>query len=182
MDPAIMAAIIAALSSLFGGSDAPDTSTPADAPAGAGKGGVTPGFALPTPAADTDIGAIIQSQVSAPDPVAAPPTVPLSPPEQAGPPLPPPPQAGPPSPFPPPPPPPIVPPAAQLPASIGEILQASPEALAAVAQLLGLGQQSPTTVRAAPAPSGSTGSIIPGLQLPQSGQLGALLRQIPGLI
>lgn len=173
MDPATLAAIVAALASLFGGGSGQDTSTGAEVPAGAGAGGVTPGFTPPTPGADLNIGAILQdtsSQAGLQAPVvaaSAPTTVPLSP----GP-------AVPPAPAPTP------SPAAipdKPPASIGEILAASPEALLAVAQLLGIGGQDQSTVRAAPIPGGTTGSILPGLQLPQSSQLGALLQQIPGL-
>lgn len=63
--------------------------------------------------------------------------------------------------------------------NIGEILAASPEALTAVASLLGLGPQQADTVRAAPAPAGTSGSVIPGLQLPQVNDIGQLLAAIP---
>jgi len=72
------------------------------------------------------------------------------------------------------------PPAAPAP-SIGEVLLSSPEALNAVANLLGLGPQEQNRQVAAPIPGGTVGNIVPGLQLPQTTNIGQLLAQIPGL-
>jgi len=66
--------------------------------------------------------------------------------------------------------------------SIGEILAASPEALAAVANLLGLNQQQGDGgTRPAPVAGGGLGSVVPGFQLPQAPAIGQLLAQIPRL-
>ncbi len=72
------------------------------------------------------------------------------------------------------------PPAAVAP-SIGEVLMSSPEALNAVANLLGLGPQPQGGEVAAPIPGGTVGNVVPGLQLPQTTNIGQLLQQIPGL-
>lgn len=66
------------------------------------------------------------------------------------------------------------------PASIGEILAASPQAIAAVANLLGLNQQEGGT-RPAPVAGGGLGSVVSGFQLPQTPDIGQLLAQIPRL-
>lgn len=63
--------------------------------------------------------------------------------------------------------------------SIGEILQASPEAILAVAQLLGIGPQQQPADRAAPVPGGTVGNVVPGFNLPQTTTIGQLLAQIP---
>ena len=65
--------------------------------------------------------------------------------------------------------------------SVGEVLSASPQALEAVANLLGLGPQEDTKRVAAPIPSGTVGNLIPGFQLPQTLNIGQLLAQIPRL-
>jgi len=101
-------------------------------------------------------------------------------------------------PLPPPPPPPAVgeagstqagppvsragtaPPASPAP-SIGEVLLSSPAALNAVANLLGLGPQEPHRQVGASIPGGTVGNVVPGLQLPQTTNIGQLLAQIPGL-
>ena len=75
---------------------------------------------------------------------------------------------------------PPAPPAAPAP-SIGEVLLSSPEALNAVANLLGLGPQEQNKQIAAPIPGGTVGNVVPGLQLPQISNIGQLLAQIPGL-
>ncbi len=185
MDPATLALIIQTLSQLLGDKPENNITTAAEAPAGT-QGQVGEGFQLPTPGADTGVSSIA-TDTGAADQLASqfaalsggnPTTVPLEgTPEAVGPPtslIPdaPAPVAAPPAP--------VIP--EVPPAGIGEILAANPEALMAVAQFLGLGQEgNQGTVRAAPIPGGSRGSLIPGLELPQSGQIGALLRQIPGL-
>ncbi len=183
MDPATLALIIQTFSQLLGKGPENNIQTSAEVPAGT-ENAAAGGFQLPTPGADTGISAIAPDTGAA-DALAgqfaalqAPTTVPLAA-APAGAPLPAPP---PPDMEPPVPPPPPVPPETP-PAGIGEILAANPEALLAVAQFLGLGQEGAQgTSRPAPVPGGTQGSLIPGLQLPQSGQIGALLRQIPGLV
>ncbi len=186
MDPATLALIIQTLSQLLGKGPENNIQTSADIPAGTenAEGG---GFQLPTPGADTGISAIAPDTGAADalagqfEALQAPASVPLAPaPVGAAGSPPPPPVLDPPVP-PPAPAPPVL--AETPPAGIGEILAANPEALLAVAQFLGLGQEGAQgTARAAPVPGGTQGSLIPGLQLPQSGQIGALLRQIPGLV
>lgn len=108
-----------------------------------------------------------------------PPNVPLqpaqvpNPPPQVG-------TAGTPQPTPPPAPVPPAPPPPP-PKSIGEILAASPEALASVANLLGLGNQQDGGTRPAPVAGGGLGAVVPGFQLPQIPGIGQLLAQIPRL-
>jgi len=65
--------------------------------------------------------------------------------------------------------------------SIGEILAASPAALSAVANLLGLNPQPEGGTRPAPVAGGGLGSVVPGFQLPQDPAIGQLLAQIPRL-
>lgn len=182
MDPATLALIVSTLAQLLGGGGETKVTTGAEAPAGA-QGQVGTGFQLPTPGADTGVSSITPDTsflnplseqfqaVQAIDPT----TVPLSaaPADGFGPTT----EPTAPAPAPAAPVPPATPPA-----GIGEILAANPEALLAVAQFLGLGQSEQGVVRGAPAAGGPQGSLIPGLQLPQSGQVGALLRQIPGLV
>lgn len=64
--------------------------------------------------------------------------------------------------------------------SIGEILMASPQALASVANLLGLNQQDRTIT--APIPGGTAGQVVPGFNLPQQNNIGALLAQLPRMM
>lgn len=183
MDPTTIALIVSTLAQLLGGGGGilPDAGAPV--PAGT-EGQVGTGFQLPSPGADTGISPITPD-IGGADQLAAqfgslqaPTTVPLTPAPAGG--------VGPPQAPPPPIPevqgPPAPPAIPETPAGIGEILAANPEALLAVAQFLGLGQDTQGVSRAAPIPGGSKGSLIPGLQLPQSGQIGALLRQIPGLV
>ncbi len=184
MDLATLAAIISALAQLFNKGPENNITTGAEAPAGT-QSQVGEGFQLPTPGADTGISPIA-ADTGAADQLAnqfaalqasSPTTVPLEAAPSVGLDAPPPPILEPPVP----PPAPVVP--ETPPASIGEFLAANPKALLDVAQFLGLGQgEAQGTVRAAPIPGGTQGSLIPGLQLPQSGQIGALLRQIPGLV
>ena len=89
------------------------------------------------------------------------------------------PRQGPPAP----PAPPLAPQATQAPQakSIGEVLMASPEALKAVAGLLGIGPQEGTRQVAAPIPGGTVGRVLPGLELPTTQGIGQLLAQIPRL-
>ena len=84
---------------------------------------------------------------------------------------------------PPAPPPAPAPQAAQAPQakSIGEVLMASPDALQAVAGLLGIGSQEGTRQVAAPIPGGTVGRVLPGLELPTTQGIGQLLAQIPRL-
>lgn len=65
-------------------------------------------------------------------------------------------------------------------ANIGEILAAAPEALLAVADLLGFNQQRDEE-RAAPVPGGTAGNLVQGFNLPTSPGIGQLLAQIPRL-
>ncbi len=183
MDPSTIALIVSTLAQLLSGGPG-ETSIGAATPPGA-QPNPNAGFQAPTPGADTGVSSIVPDTGAADQlaqqfaglSAAAPAVAPLVPapaggvgPPQA------PPQAipeiqGPPAPA-------AIP---ETPAGIGEILAANPEALMMVAQFLGLGQGDEAPARAAPIPGGTQGSIIPGLQLPQSGQIGALLRQIPGL-
>lgn len=71
--------------------------------------------------------------------------------------------------------------ATEAPPNIGEILLSSPDALAGVANLLGLGPQEERRETAAPIPGGSVGNLVPGFNLPQTNNIGQLLAQIPGL-
>ena len=71
-------------------------------------------------------------------------------------------------------------PPAEPPASIGEILAASPDALLAVSQILGIGRERPRDI-AAPIPGGTVGNVVPGFGLPAIGGIGQLLAQIPRL-
>ncbi len=69
----------------------------------------------------------------------------------------------------------------QQPASIMEVLASSPEAIAAMANLLGFGPQPQTNDRAAPIPGGTTGRVVQGFTQPTP-NIGALLAQLPRLI
>lgn len=194
MDAATLAAIVSALTALLGGGGGVDAETGVAAPAGAAPNpaAADPGaaFVQPSPGADLGVNPIAPdagfldplaqqfeavqglAPVTTPLTAAPPPALPeggVGPTQAPTPPTPP--VQGPPAPA----------PAAPPPAGIGELLAANPEALMAVAELLGLGQGDQSTVRPAPTAGGSQGSLIPGLQLPQSGQIGALLRQVPGL-
>jgi hypothetical protein len=74
--------------------------------------------------------------------------------------------------------------AAQAPAGkgIGEILAATPQALAAVSGLLGIGQpQEPNRQTPAPIPGGTAGQVVQGFSLPQNIDIGTILSQIPRL-
>lgn len=63
--------------------------------------------------------------------------------------------------------------------SIGEVLAATPSALANVAHLLGIGQDQGTREIPAPIPGGTAGRVVEGFALPQQMNLGAILSQIP---
>jgi len=169
-----------AASAASGSPDAPNAG--AGLPRGAGAGG---GFDLPVPetkglaetvgspgpAINLDAGAAVTEQLA--QVLAAqgpPPVVPLEPSPAVA-------KAGTPAPT--------APPAPTLPAkpppSIGEILISSPEAIAAVANLLGIGQR-PNPDRPAPIPGGTVGNVVPGFGLPSPPGIGQLLAQIPRLV
>lgn len=82
-------------------------------------------------------------------------------------------QTPPPAPAPPAP----APPAPPKQPSIGEILMASPQALASVADLLGLNQRDRTIT--APVPGGTAGQVVQGFSLPQQNDIGQILAQLP---
>lgn len=189
-------AIFTAIATSAAQPDAPENTLGGPIGAGAGPGGTGPGGAFELPAAPArapgetvsqtgqgiDLGpqeAVTESIAKVLAAQGPPPVVPLEPvgpPTEVG---------GPGSTIPGPPasrgapPAPPAPPAAPAP-SIGEVLLSSPEALNAVANLLGLGPQVDGQ-RAAPIPGGTVGNVLPGLQLPQTSGIGQLLAQIPGL-
>lgn len=69
---------------------------------------------------------------------------------------------------------------AVTPKSIGEVLLAAPEALAAVSDLLGLNRKD-RQVKLAPTAGGGLGQVVQGFNLPQIPNIGQLLAQIPRL-
>ena len=66
----------------------------------------------------------------------------------------------------------------EAPMSIGELLAASPQAIAGIANLLGMGQGGQRHEQAAPIPGGTAGQVVQGFNLPQNLNLGDILARI----